>query len=83
MSFTPNLARAQFSALSQTFNDLPVTFLDGPGGSQVPQSVLEAMQAVRPPKNRDAHSTRDNHDMRGERPFFQNHTLEPPAIIFE
>lgn len=45
MSFTPNLARAQFSALSQTYNDLPVTFLDGPGGSQVPQSVLEAMQA--------------------------------------
>ncbi|NVD06861.1 cysteine desulfurase-like protein [Vibrio sp. JPW-9-11-11] len=44
MSFTPNLARAQFSALSQTHNDLPVVFLDGPGGSQVPQSVLDAMQ---------------------------------------
>ncbi|AIW14332.1 cysteine desulfurase-like protein [Vibrio tubiashii] len=45
MSFTPNLARAQFSALGQTHNDLPVIFLDGPGGSQVPKSVLEAMQA--------------------------------------
>jgi cysteine desulfurase family protein (TIGR01976 family) len=45
MSFTPNLSRAQFSALSQTHNDLPVIFLDGPGGSQVPKSVLEAMQA--------------------------------------
>ena len=45
MSFTPNLARAQFSALSQTHNDLPVIFLDGPGGSQVPKSVLESMQA--------------------------------------
>lgn len=45
MSFTPNLARAQFSALSQTHNDLPVVFLDGPGGSQVPGSVLEAMNA--------------------------------------
>lgn len=44
MSFTPNLARAQFSALGQTHNDLPVVFLDGPGGSQVPQSVLDAMQ---------------------------------------
>ncbi|MEF1291478.1 cysteine desulfurase-like protein [Vibrio sp. M260118] len=44
MSFTPNLARAQFSALSQTHNDLPVMFLDGPGGSQVPLSVLEAMK---------------------------------------
>ncbi|MFM2590264.1 cysteine desulfurase-like protein [Vibrio sp. TBV020] len=45
MSFTPNLSRAQFSALSQTRNDLPVIFLDGPGGSQVPKSVLEAMQS--------------------------------------
>ncbi|MCG9582273.1 cysteine desulfurase-like protein [Vibrio tubiashii] len=45
MSFTPNLARAQFSALGQTHNDLPVIFLDGPGGSQVPKSILEAMQA--------------------------------------
>ncbi|NOH23921.1 cysteine desulfurase-like protein [Vibrio europaeus] len=45
MSFTPNLARAQFSALGQTHNDLPVIFLDGPGGSQVPKSVLEAMKA--------------------------------------
>ncbi|MCG9750876.1 cysteine desulfurase-like protein [Vibrio brasiliensis] len=45
MSFTPNLARAQFSALSQTHNDLPVVFLDGPGGAQVPGSVLEAMNA--------------------------------------
>lgn len=45
MSFTPNLVRAQFSALNQTHNDLPVLFLDGPGGSQVPQSVLDAMTA--------------------------------------
>lgn len=45
MSFTPNLVRAQFSALNQTHNDLPVMFLDGPGGSQVPQSVIEAMNA--------------------------------------
>lgn len=45
MNFTPNLVRSQFSALQQTHNDLPVTFLDGPGGSQVPQSVLEAMNA--------------------------------------
>ncbi|UUM31607.1 cysteine desulfurase-like protein [Vibrio japonicus] len=43
MNFTPNLVRAQFGALQQTHNDLPVMFLDGPGGSQVPHSVLEAM----------------------------------------
>lgn len=43
MNFTPNLVRAQFGALQQIHNDLPVMFLDGPGGSQVPHSVLEAM----------------------------------------
>ncbi|MCG9682563.1 cysteine desulfurase-like protein [Vibrio sp. Isolate23] len=45
MNFTPNLVRAQFRALQQSHNDLPVMFLDGPGGSQVPNSVLEAMTA--------------------------------------
>lgn len=45
MNFTPNLVRAQFGALQQTHNDLPVIFLDGPGGAQVPHSVLEAMTA--------------------------------------
>ncbi|GAB2658834.1 cysteine desulfurase-like protein [Vibrio panuliri] len=47
MTFTPEFTvdkvRAQFNALHQTHNDLPVTFFDGPGGSQVPESVLEAM----------------------------------------
>ena len=45
MNFTPNLVRAQFRALQQSHNDLPVMFLDGPGGSQVPNCVLEAMTA--------------------------------------
>lgn len=44
MNFTPNLVRSQFGALNQIHNQLPVIFLDGPGGSQVPFSVLEAMQ---------------------------------------
>ncbi|MDW5502015.1 cysteine desulfurase-like protein [Pseudomonas lundensis] len=43
MTFTPELARAQFSALSQHYNDKPVIFFDGPGGSQVSQSVLKKM----------------------------------------
>ncbi|MBA5761633.1 cysteine desulfurase-like protein [Vibrio sp. 404] len=43
MSFTPETVRAQFSALHQWHNGLPVTFFDGPGGSQVPLSVLEEM----------------------------------------
>lgn len=43
MSFNHNSVREQFSALSQQHNEKPVIFLDGPGGSQVPQSVLDAM----------------------------------------
>lgn len=43
MTFTPELARAQFSALTQRYDDKPVIFFDGPGGSQVSQGVLEKM----------------------------------------
>ena len=35
--------RDQFPALAQEHNGRPVTFFDGPGGSQVPQSVLDSM----------------------------------------
>lgn len=43
MTFSPELARAQFSALSQRYDDKPAIFFDGPGGSQVSQAVLEKM----------------------------------------
>jgi cysteine desulfurase family protein (TIGR01976 family) len=35
--------RAQFPALSQTVNGHPATFFDGPGGTQVPQRVIDAI----------------------------------------
>jgi cysteine desulfurase family protein (TIGR01976 family) len=35
--------RSQFPSLSQTVNDRPVVFLDGPGGTQVPQTVIDAI----------------------------------------
>ncbi|GAC1434856.1 MAG: cysteine desulfurase-like protein [Terriglobales bacterium] len=35
--------RCQFPALNQTVNGYPATFLDGPGGTQVPQSVIDAI----------------------------------------
>ncbi|WP_394251344.1 cysteine desulfurase-like protein [Vibrio profundi] len=44
MAFILNQIRDQFSALGQYHNDKPVTFFDGPGGSQVPVSVLSSMQ---------------------------------------
>ncbi len=36
-------ARAQFPSLAQTVNDHPAVFLDGPGGTQVPQRVIDAI----------------------------------------
>jgi cysteine desulfurase family protein (TIGR01976 family) len=36
-------ARAQFPSLAQTVNGQPAAFLDGPGGTQVPQRVIDAM----------------------------------------
>ena len=35
--------RAQFPALAQTVNGRPAVFLDGPGGTQVPQQVIDAI----------------------------------------
>ncbi|HWY60138.1 MAG TPA: cysteine desulfurase-like protein [Terriglobales bacterium] len=35
--------RSQFPALSQTVNGHPATFLDGPGGTQVPHRVINAI----------------------------------------
>src|SRR6267142_503517 len=35
--------RAQFPSLSQEVNGHPAAFLDGPGGTQVPQRVIDAI----------------------------------------
>jgi len=35
--------RSQFPSLAQTVNGYPATFLDGPGGTQVPQRVINAI----------------------------------------
>jgi selenocysteine lyase/cysteine desulfurase len=41
--FNPYPLRAQFPALHQEMNGRPVVFLDGPGGTQVPNRVIKAM----------------------------------------
>ena len=38
--------RSHFPALSRTENGLPAAYLDGPGGTQVPNAVIEAMTHV-------------------------------------
>src|SRR5215468_4868093 len=35
--------RSQFPSLGQTVNGHPAAFLDGPGGTQVPQRVIDAI----------------------------------------
>src|SRR5579863_3425412 len=46
-SLAPTLSlasiRAQFPSLAQTVNGYPAAFLDGPGGTQVPQRVIDAI----------------------------------------
>jgi cysteine desulfurase family protein (TIGR01976 family) len=42
--FDLDYVRAQFPALQRTINGFPVAYLDGPGGTQVPQQVLNAVQ---------------------------------------
>ena len=43
MSLDSNAIRAQFPALARTVNGQPAAYLDGPGGTQVPQRVIDAM----------------------------------------
>lgn len=40
--FDPIPLRAQFPALAQTFHGQPAVFFDNPGGTQVPERVIEA-----------------------------------------
>ena len=47
--------RAQFPALSLTVNGHPAAFLDGPGGTQVPRRVIEAMNDYLIGKNSNTH----------------------------
>src|ERR1700751_1914569 len=37
--------RSQFPSLAQTVNGHPAAFLDGPGGTQVPQRVIDAISS--------------------------------------
>lgn len=41
--FDVNACRKQFPGLARLVNGKPAVFLDGPGGSQVPQSVIDAV----------------------------------------
>jgi cysteine desulfurase family protein (TIGR01976 family) len=42
-AFNPVPVREQFPALQQTLSGRPAVYLDGPGGTQVPERVIDAM----------------------------------------
>lgn len=48
-------ARAQFPALAQKVNGHPAIFFDGPGGTQVPQRVIDAMRDYLVRSNANTH----------------------------
>src|SRR5258707_13706850 len=47
--------RSQFPALRQMVNGHPAVFLDGPGGTQVPQRVIDAISEYLATSNANTH----------------------------
>src|SRR6188472_182255 len=43
MTFDPSSIRGQFPALALEQDGRPIVYLDGPGGTQVPQRVIDAV----------------------------------------
>ncbi len=54
-TFDPALVRPQFPALSARQDGRPVVFLDGPGGTQVPQRVIDAVVGYYRDANANTH----------------------------
>ena len=55
MPFDVTAIRKQFPALSEQFGETPAIFFDGPGGTQVPQSVIDAMTDYLTRRNANTH----------------------------
>jgi len=54
-AFDPTPLRAQFPALTRRLDGEPVVFLDGPGGTQVPQRVIDAYASYFRDHNANTH----------------------------
>ena len=50
-----NAVRSQFPALNQKFNGKPAVFFDNPGGTQVPQRVIDAVVGYYTTSNANTH----------------------------
>lgn len=53
--FDPHAIRPLFPALAEEVGGRPAAFLDGPGGTQVPQSVIDAISAYLARSNANTH----------------------------
>lgn len=49
--------RSQFPSLQRKNNNLPMVFLDGPAGTQVPQSVIDGISSYYKTSNANSHGT--------------------------
>lgn len=47
--------RSQFPSLGRLHNDRPLIYMDGPGGTQVPESVIEAISSYYRTSNANSH----------------------------
>ena len=54
-TFDIDWVRSQFPALGMKVNGFPAAFFDGPGGTQVPQRVIDAMSAYLASSNANTH----------------------------
>ncbi len=55
MPFPIDTVRAQFPALNETYNGQPAIFFDNPGGTQVPQAVIDATVDYYTRRNANVH----------------------------
>jgi cysteine desulfurase family protein (TIGR01976 family) len=80
--------REQFPALTQTVNNQPAIFLDGPGGTQVPQAVIDAISDYLMRSNANCHgafATSERTDMllhEGHRAIADLLGCAPQEIVF-
>jgi len=57
MTFDLNWIRSQFPALQEQVNGAPAVFFDGPGGTQVPERVIEAISHYLRHANANTHGS--------------------------
>src|ERR1700723_4173065 len=78
--------RSQFPSLAQTVNGHPAAFLDGPGGTQVPQRVIDAISNYLRRDNANtggAYATSRNTDamLAEARPAMADSSTSPPEKL--